>query len=444
MHAQPSSDWRGGGAAASRVGPTPACAPKPVPIPPRLPDSGGKRGFVDGMLVRHANYGNGRIVEVSGQGALRRVKIRFAHGRRTDVYRRQGDSGGPAQDLVHVRRAHYQPHRREPNAQPFRSRANLGKHRTSLLTCRPLISLGEAERRRFSVHLSVSLVDKEGSVTGTKSIRGRMRRCASMGNTTRLGSFLLLGLFAPAVLLAAPAPGPIPVAALATVVPLPAGIADPSGRTGYFASADGGIEAIELATGKVMWATHEAHRPLFVDGDHLLVQAGVKRNRLRILRLNLSRNGECDLESDPVVFPAWVVTGEAAGCSFFATLAIGETSAGVGVGSQFLVRREHPAHTGPGKSARNTRMGSPSSICGPARSRSVPPRRRWRNRFRPFRSTWKQNRCAGGDSSRRTGKCSLWKKRTDNSNSRLTRGIDTTKRHRSRRCCSRANGSWCA
>ncbi len=137
-----------------------------------------------------------------------------------------------------------------------------------------------------------------------------------MGNTTRLGSFLLLGLFAPAVLLAAPAPGPIPVAALATVVPLPAGIADSSGRTGYFASADGGIEAIELATGKVMWATHEAQRPLFVDGDHLLVQAGVKRNRLRILRLNLSRNGECDLESDPVVFPAWVVTGEAAGCSF--------------------------------------------------------------------------------------------------------------------------------
>ncbi len=32
------------------------------------------------MLVRHANYGNGRIVEVSGQGALRRVKIRFASG----------------------------------------------------------------------------------------------------------------------------------------------------------------------------------------------------------------------------------------------------------------------------------------------------------------------------------------------------------------------------
>jgi hypothetical protein len=57
---------------------------------------------------------------------------------------------------------------------------------------------------------------------------------------------------------------------------------------------------------------------LLVVGDHLLVQAGLKRNRLRILRLDLTHNGECDLESDPVVFPAWVVTGEAPGHSFSA------------------------------------------------------------------------------------------------------------------------------
>ena len=38
------------------------------------------------MLVRHANYGTGRIVEVSGQGVLRRVKIRFATaGERTFI-----------------------------------------------------------------------------------------------------------------------------------------------------------------------------------------------------------------------------------------------------------------------------------------------------------------------------------------------------------------------
>jgi hypothetical protein len=97
---------------------------------------------------------------------------------------------------------------------------------------------------------------------------------------------------------------------------LPSGIADPKGRVGFFASATGGIEAIELSTGKVLWHTNEAQQPLLVDGHHLLAQAGVKRNRLRILRFDLTRNGECDLESDPVVFPAWVVTGEAHGHSF--------------------------------------------------------------------------------------------------------------------------------
>jgi DNA helicase-2/ATP-dependent DNA helicase PcrA len=29
------------------------------------------------MLVRHATYGTGRITQVSGHGALRKIKIRF-------------------------------------------------------------------------------------------------------------------------------------------------------------------------------------------------------------------------------------------------------------------------------------------------------------------------------------------------------------------------------
>lgn len=50
------------------------------PDPAEVPEGGGLRTFVVGMLVRHASYGNGRIVDVSGQGALRRVKIRFSAG----------------------------------------------------------------------------------------------------------------------------------------------------------------------------------------------------------------------------------------------------------------------------------------------------------------------------------------------------------------------------
>jgi len=43
-------------------------------------------GYAAGMLVKHDNYGLGRITEVSGYGALRKVKIRFAtHGEKTFV-----------------------------------------------------------------------------------------------------------------------------------------------------------------------------------------------------------------------------------------------------------------------------------------------------------------------------------------------------------------------
>ncbi len=79
--------WRGGGPAAQQGWTDAGVRPKPAPIPPRIPEGeNGTRTFVVGMLVRHANYGNGRIVEVSGQGALRRVKIRFATaGERTFI-----------------------------------------------------------------------------------------------------------------------------------------------------------------------------------------------------------------------------------------------------------------------------------------------------------------------------------------------------------------------
>ncbi len=139
-----------------------------------------------------------------------------------------------------------------------------------------------------------------------------------MSQVWRFGPLvLLLKYLGPAVVLAAPPAGNSPPE-LPAPIRLPAGIADPAGRIGFFASAADGIEALDLASGKVLWQTHEAQRPLLVDGDHLLAQAGTKRNRLRILRFDVKHNGECDFESDPLVFPTWVVTGEAHGRSFTA------------------------------------------------------------------------------------------------------------------------------
>jgi DNA helicase-2/ATP-dependent DNA helicase PcrA len=45
-----------------------------------------RTGYVIGMMVRHENYGGGRVTDISGYGALRKVKVRFAaHGERTFI-----------------------------------------------------------------------------------------------------------------------------------------------------------------------------------------------------------------------------------------------------------------------------------------------------------------------------------------------------------------------
>lgn len=100
--------------------------------------------------------------------------------------------------------------------------------------------------------------------------------------------------------------------------PLPGGLADLTGKTGYLASAAGGIEAVDLLTGQVLWSSLEAQVPLLVAEDRLFAQAGTRRNRLRVLVYDLARKGEVLLESDPIVLPEWVVTGEAPGQSFHA------------------------------------------------------------------------------------------------------------------------------
>ena len=53
-------------------------------ITPRsAPEPAAKTGqdYAEGMLVRHETYGQGRVTQVSGYGAMRKVKIRFSgHG----------------------------------------------------------------------------------------------------------------------------------------------------------------------------------------------------------------------------------------------------------------------------------------------------------------------------------------------------------------------------
>lgn len=80
-------EWRGGGEAARQGWQEAGVETKPEPkAKPAENEDAAAVTFAAGMHVRHDSYGNGRIVEVSGQGAMRRVKIRFATaGERTFV-----------------------------------------------------------------------------------------------------------------------------------------------------------------------------------------------------------------------------------------------------------------------------------------------------------------------------------------------------------------------
>jgi DNA helicase-2/ATP-dependent DNA helicase PcrA len=70
--------WRGGSDAAVQGWSDAGIRPKPAPIPPASVGSGSGGGpYAEGMLVRHPTYGSGRIVELSGYGSLKKVKIRF-------------------------------------------------------------------------------------------------------------------------------------------------------------------------------------------------------------------------------------------------------------------------------------------------------------------------------------------------------------------------------
>jgi DNA helicase-2/ATP-dependent DNA helicase PcrA len=73
--------WRGGSPAAAQGWADAGITPRqPAPAAGKGP------GYAEGMLVKHDTYGMGRITEVSGAGALRKLKIRFAtHGEKTFI-----------------------------------------------------------------------------------------------------------------------------------------------------------------------------------------------------------------------------------------------------------------------------------------------------------------------------------------------------------------------
>jgi hypothetical protein len=103
---------------------------------------------------------------------------------------------------------------------------------------------------------------------------------------------------------------------LRSVLLLPGGVADLAGRTGFVANASGGIDAIDLVTGELLWQTAEAQRPLVAGGDRLFAHTVGKDNQLRVLACDVTRRGAVLLKSPPLTLPDWVVPCDGPGRSF--------------------------------------------------------------------------------------------------------------------------------
>ena len=91
---------------------------------------------------------------------------------------------------------------------------------------------------------------------------------------------------------------------------MPWGIASADGARAYVVGQSGKVEALDLATGKVLW-TFEAGKPLALVGRRLAVQVAVKDkpNTLHVVLLNEA--GKQVGQSQPVVFPEGVeVSGD--------------------------------------------------------------------------------------------------------------------------------------
>jgi hypothetical protein len=103
----------------------------------------------------------------------------------------------------------------------------------------------------------------------------------------------------------------------------PGGVFDPKTKTLYAQVPGGGMEAIDVTNGKVLWKHDAFSLPLALADGRLIVQSPEKdkANAVRIHVYDSKAPGEEVLKSDPVEFPDWVNVGTAHGRSFTSRVA---------------------------------------------------------------------------------------------------------------------------
>jgi hypothetical protein len=92
---------------------------------------------------------------------------------------------------------------------------------------------------------------------------------------------------------------------------IPGGVCDTAGKVGYLSKPRGGVVAVDLEKGEVLWENSDANRPLAISGNRLAVLAPEKgkANVLRVLILDTAARGKRLVESEPIKLPEWAVVG---------------------------------------------------------------------------------------------------------------------------------------
>ena len=101
------------------------------------------------------------------------------------------------------------------------------------------------------------------------------------------------------------------------------GVADPAGKFGFVPNTTGGIDALDLATGKILWTTRDASRPMLATKDQLFARVSVegKPNQMKVAVI-ASDKGKTVRVTDPIISPEWVSVGTQRPTLSFASMAV--------------------------------------------------------------------------------------------------------------------------
>jgi len=81
---------------------------------------------------------------------------------------------------------------------------------------------------------------------------------------------------------------------------IPGGVTDDKGEVGYLANPKGGVDAVDLKSGKLLWHSDEASFPLIVHKDRLLAQESHDADPIRIVALDVANKGKRVMASDAI------------------------------------------------------------------------------------------------------------------------------------------------